>query len=252
MPRAGAQPTGIRTRNLFDPASKEPFKLSRSKLELFLQCPRCFYLDRRSGIGLPSGPPFTLNVAVDALLKREFDFHRARALPHELMTEFGIDAVPYQHPDLDTWRNNFHGVQVLHPPTNFLFFGAVDDVWENPQGELHVVDYKATSTSKEISLDDQWKQSYKRQMEIYQWLLRGHGFSVSNTGYFVYVNADSTREHFGKKLEFHMQILPYTGDDVWISDALSEAHACLCRDLPPAASRMCEWCLYRKAIASVE
>ena len=243
---------GIRSRNLFDPISKEPFKLSRSKLELFLQCPRCFYLDRRCGIGQPSGPPFNLNIAVDSLMKREFDYHRARSEPHALMTEYGVDAVPYQHRDLDQWRHNFHGVQVTHKLTNFLFFGAVDDVWESPDGQLHVVDYKATSTLKEINLEDQWKQAYKRQMEIYQWLLRGNGFPVSDLGYFVYVNGDSTKEHFGAKLEFHMQIIPYTGDDGWVEEALQEARTCLCRDLPPTAAAGCEWCAYRKAASAVE
>ena len=66
-----------RTKNIYDPASKNPFKLSRSKIDLFLECPRCFYLHRRLGVGRPPGYPFTLNVAVDALLKKEFDIHRA-------------------------------------------------------------------------------------------------------------------------------------------------------------------------------
>lgn len=252
MSRSAIPATGTRTRNLFDPSSKEPFKLSRSKLEMFLKCPRCFYLDRRCGVGQPSGPAFTLNIAVDALMKREFDYHRAKGEPHALMRQFGVDAVPYQHPDLEQWRTNFHGVQALHEPTNFLFFGAVDDVWVNPDGKLHVVDYKATSTVREINLDDEWKQAYKRQMEIYQWLLRANGFPVSPTGYFVYVNGDGTKQHFGKKLEFTMQIIPYTGDDGWVSDALVEAHDCLSRDLPPVAASGCEWCAYRVSAANVE
>ena len=250
IPRAVSPTLGVRKRNIFDPSSDDPFKLSRSKLELFLQCPRCFYLDRRCGVGQPSGPPFTLNVAVDALLKREFDHHRARGEPHELMKEYGVDAVPYQHPDLEQWRTNFRGMQVLHKPTNFLFFGAVDDIWESPTGQLSVVDYKATSTQKEISLEDEWKKAYKRQMEIYQWLLRGNGFPVSDIGYFVYVNADSAREHFGKKLEFTTQIISYTGDDSWVEEALQEAHNCLCRERVPAPAVHCEWCAYRKAAKS--
>jgi len=67
---------------LFDPSSKEPFKVSRSKLELFIECPRCFYLDRRLVVGRPPGYSFSLNSAVDALLKKEFDFHRAKQTPH--------------------------------------------------------------------------------------------------------------------------------------------------------------------------
>ena len=53
------------------------WKLSRSKIDLFVECPRCFYLDNKLGVSRPKGPSFTLNIAVDALLKREFDTHRA-------------------------------------------------------------------------------------------------------------------------------------------------------------------------------
>ncbi len=89
---------------------------------------------------------------------------------------------------------NFKGLQVFCEPTNFIITGAVDDVWINSHGELIVVDYKATSTQTEITLDKEYRQAYKNQMEIYQWLLRKKDFSVSNTSYFVYCNADSTKK----------------------------------------------------------
>ncbi|MDO8571096.1 MAG: hypothetical protein Q7R79_00265, partial [bacterium] len=79
-----------RTRNLYDPNGVEPFKISRSKIDLFLSCPRCFYLDRRLGVGRPPGFPFSLNSAVDALLKKEFDFHRANQSAHPLMKRYGV------------------------------------------------------------------------------------------------------------------------------------------------------------------
>ena len=177
-----------RQSNIFDPQSTEPFKLSRSKLENYTRCQRCFYLDRRLGVGQPSIPGYTLNSAVDTLLKKEFDTYRAAGKPHPFMTQAGLDAVPFQHADLDKWRHNFTGVQYHHAATNFLLFGAVDDLWVLPNGELIVVDYKSTSKDGEVSLDDQWKEAYKRQMEIYQYLLRGNGFTVNDTGFFVYAN----------------------------------------------------------------
>ncbi len=119
----------MRSRNRFDPLAPAPFRLSRSKLENFIRCARCFYLDRRLGIDPPPMPPFTLNTAVDHLWKKEFDRYRALGQPHPLMTAHAIDAVPFSHPDLDTWRNNFQGVRVLHEPTNLLIQGAVDDLW---------------------------------------------------------------------------------------------------------------------------
>ena len=88
-------------KKLFDPASDQPFALSRTKVDLFIECPRCFYLDRRLGIARPAGFPFNLNSAVDALLKKEFDAYRAKGEPHPFMVEAGLNAVPHAHPQLD-------------------------------------------------------------------------------------------------------------------------------------------------------
>jgi len=90
-----------RTRNIYDPKSNEPFKLSRSKIENFMACKKCFYLDRRLGIGEPPGYPFNLNTAVDTLLKKEFDIHRAKRVPHPLMKAYGLNAVPFSHEMID-------------------------------------------------------------------------------------------------------------------------------------------------------
>ncbi len=181
--------TPQRTKNLYDPKSKTPFKLSRSKIELFLECPRCFYIDRRLGVGRPPGYPFTLNSAVDALLKKEFDVHRAAGTRHPLMEKYSVDAIPAKHPNINMWRENFKGVQYHHQPTNLIITGAIDDLWINPKSEYIVVDYKATAKEEDITLlDKEWHDGYKRQMEMYQWLIRKNGFPVSDTGYFVYAN----------------------------------------------------------------
>src|SRR5258708_38041549 len=94
---------GKRIKNLFDPQSAEPLKFSRSKLDLFAQCPLCFYLDIRLGVGRPPSFPFTLNNAVDTLMKKEFDIHRAKGNSHPLMKKYGIDAIPLAHDRLEEW-----------------------------------------------------------------------------------------------------------------------------------------------------
>ena len=97
-----------RKRNLYEPSSEDEFRISRSKIDLFLECPRCFYLDRRLGFSRPSIPGFALNSAVDTLLKNEFDILRKQKKPHALMDEYGIDAIPYEHPDLPIWRDDVY------------------------------------------------------------------------------------------------------------------------------------------------
>lgn len=225
------------------------WRLSRSKIDLFIECPRCFYLDNKLGTGRPRGPAFTLNVAVDTLLKKEFDVHRNGKSSHPLMKAYGVDAMPYAHKDLDTWRENFKGVECIHADSGLTVCGALDDVWVNPDGELIVVDYKATSKDGTIETlaDSAWEAQYARQIGVYQWLLRQQGFTVSNTGYFVYANASSDKEAFDAKLEFEVTLVPCEGDTSWIEPVLNDIKACLDGDALPPIGTSCEFCVYREA-----
>ena len=244
--------TPKRKRNIFNPDDERPFKLSRTKIDLFLECPRCFYIDRRLGVGRVPGFPFNLNSAVDALLKKEFDYYRANNQNHPLLEKHGIDAQPASHRELEKWRENFTGIQHLHEPTNLIIFGAIDDLWINSNDEYIIVDYKSTSKNERItnvSLD--WQIGYRRQMEIYQWLLRRSGYSVSNTGYFLYCNGQTNREMFNERLEFDITLIPYAGDDSWIEETIIKIHSCLICNQIPDANDDCDFCAYRSAVEGV-
>lgn len=237
----------------FDPSSREPYKLSRSKLDLFSECPRCAYLDMRLGVKRPSGPSFTLNNAVDELFKREFDVHRAKETTHPLMKSYGIDAVPFNDPRMDEWRDALRrGIGFHHTPTNLFLRGGIDDVWITPAGELIIVDYKATSKKEGPSSEDDLYDSYKRQMEIYQWLFRQNGFKVAPAGYFVYANGKSDKEAFDAKLEFDIVLIPYAGSDSWIEPALHRLKETLMsEEIPPVGfafggEKPCDFCTYRE------
>ena len=72
------------------PEKGDFYKLSRSKVDFFLNCSRCFYMDRRLGIAQPPGFPFNLNSAVDNLLKNEFDYYRSIKKPHPYIEKLGL------------------------------------------------------------------------------------------------------------------------------------------------------------------
>ncbi|OGK52982.1 hypothetical protein A2970_01650 [Candidatus Roizmanbacteria bacterium RIFCSPLOWO2_01_FULL_44_13] len=244
---------GRRKNNVYIPGALYPFRLSRSKIDLFLNCPRCFYLDRRLGVAQPPGYPFTLNSAVDKLLKKEFDIHRARGDAHPLMKTYKVDAIPLKDAKMNEWRDALRrGITYLHKPTNFFVTGGIDDVWVNPAGELIVVDYKATSKEEEVTLEAEWQIGYKRQMEIYQWLFRQNGYKVSDTGYFVYANGITDRAAFDGKLEFDIKLLPYKGDSSWVEKTLLDIHKCLENNRIPDSGPDCDYCKYREAVKEVE
>ncbi|MGD0328208.1 MAG: PD-(D/E)XK nuclease family protein [Minisyncoccia bacterium] len=242
----------MKARGQFNSSSAEPFMVSRSKIDLFSECPRCAYLDLRLGVKRPSMPAFTLNNAVDELLKREFDIHRARGSRHPLMERFGLDAVPLADERISEWRDALRrGISYLHEPTHILVHGGIDDVWVNSAGEFIIVDYKATSKKEGPNSEEDLYDSYKRQMEIYQWLFRKNGFAVSPTGYFVYVNGKSDARAFDGKLEFDVELIPYAGSDAWIEPMIFDMKKMLVSDeIPPIGTAFgggpCEYCTYRE------
>ena len=71
----GKESAKSRTRK-YKPGSDEPFKLSRSRVQLFLDCKRCFYIQNRLGIKMPKMLPFKLNSLVDTKVKQSFDVAR--------------------------------------------------------------------------------------------------------------------------------------------------------------------------------
>ncbi len=230
-------------------------KLSRSKIDLFIECQRCFWLDVKHGIKRPPPMPYTINNAIDYLLKQEFDIHREKGTRHPIMEKYNIDAVPFNTPEMAKWRHNFTGVQHHHKPTDFMVYGAVDDIWINPNKELMVVDYKATGAKQHQIYD-----SYKRQMEIYQWLLSQNGFKVSPTGYFVFARVNKANGFSAEGgstsgggsgepvLSFDIFVEPQTGDNSWMGETLKKAREVYDSNSPPKQSEDCIYCKYRASI----
>ena len=170
--------------------------------------------------------------------------------------------VPFAHEDLERWVNALHfgaslnHFNTLHEETNILFGGGIDDVWQNVETrELHIVDYKSTSQGvmspkkepKKINLEGRWKQAYKRQIEMYQWILRRKGFPVNDTGYFVYVDG----QHYGvdgmlddtenqANMGFTATLLTYRGDDSWVGDVLESIRTVLYQNQCPDHQADCE------------
>jgi hypothetical protein len=218
---------------------------SRTSVDLFCECPRCFYLSQCKGIKRPPGYPFTLNGAVDKLAKAEFDALRKTQTPHPIMKPLGL--VPLKHSDIDMWRNNRKGIQYMY--NGFLFYGAIDDVWQQTTepGLWHVVDYKATAKKDAVTtLDPKAAHhvSYQRQISFYTWLFAQNSHPVSKTAYFYYATGDNTLPSFGATLHFRTHLIAYECDFSWIEPTLDALIACYNGEEIPEPSEKCAHCKY--------
>ena len=242
----------IRKSSFCDKKSNTPFKISRSKFSNFLSCKRCFYLDRVIGLKEPSMPGWALNIAVDELLKKEFDQYRRDQKPHPTMLKNKLDFVPYQHKDLNIWRNSLKGGISYHDEkTNLIIHGGIDDVWfDLKERKLVVVDYKAQSSNYPVSVDSYlgstWHLNYKLQMDIYVHILRKMNFNVSDMSFFYVCNGEKTNNFFGNKIDFKTTLVPYKVNTSWIETQLIEMKEVLNSDNLPKIEPACEKCAYLK------
>lgn len=246
----------MRHRGKFEAENPSPYELSRSRIENFVRCPACFYLQQVEGLKFPSIPGFNINEATDILLKRDFDKCRQQQICHPFLKQQGFsNLVPFDHPDFELWTQSLHfgaagRFHFVHEPTNLKIGGGVDDVWKNTDtGQLHIVDYKSTSQKtdgKNISLDDKWKAGYKRQADLYVWILGKKGFNVSTTSYFLYCDGDRfcSNGFLGDEnanMLFKVSLLPYQTNTSWIEDVLFDVKKCLTQKKRPNHSDQCEY-----------
>ena len=231
-------------KRLYEPHVSQPFPISRTKIDLSVECSRCFYLDVRLGIGRPSGPPFLLNSAVDVLLKKEFDIYRRTQTSHPIMDSLRPGLVPASRSDLETWRYNFKGVRTHHPETNFELFGAIDDLWHDTINDVFiVVDYKSTSKKDTVAVNNVYP-GYWRQLEFYQYLVAKQGLNVTNLGVLVYANAKKDVEQFGAQLLFDVRLVHDTLNNNWVDNAVLSAWSVLNSDTIPPFNEECKYCAY--------
>ena len=242
----------LRTRkgSIYQKGTNETSKISRSKFSNFLDCQRCFYLDRVKGLKDPSMPGWALNTAVDELLKKEFDHYRNIQKPHPFVVKNKLNFIPFQHEKIDYWRDALRGgIAFVDADTNLEIHGGVDDIWFNPENkELIVVDYKAQSKNEIVEtepyLESQYHQSYKVQMDIYVYILRQMKFKVSDTAYFLVCNGLKTPDKFDAILHFDLTLVPYKTNDSWIKNKIIQMKKVLESEVLPEINKCCEKCMY--------
>ena len=216
---------------------------SRTKIELFHQCPKCFYLDTKLGVSHPPSFPFSINNAVDALLKKEFDYYRRKQEVHHIVKSQGINLIPFNHDMMDAWRSNKKGIRAQYK--GYKFWGAIDDLWTDDMGRIYVVDYKATAGQHPVdALDKAHHPAYKRQIELYQWMFKTAGFDVADTAYFYYCTGNSSAPYFNGKVEFTTHVLAHKGNHDWIEPLLDQLISIYESNTLPESSSDCKYCSY--------
>lgn len=221
-------------------------QLSRAQLQLFSDCPRCFWLLNRHGVKQPKGYPLALNIAMDQLLKAEFDEFRAAGKLHPILVENKIEAKLFTDmAKLSEWRNNFRGVRWTDPKSGHTLFGAVDDILEFPDDSLAVLDYKS-SGAREVKIYD----SYQLQLDVYTFLLQRLGYRTAPKAYFAFFVAVKD-DGFKGRLPFRSQLVEITPKPDRVHKLFKDAIAAVQSDKEPESGLECDVCRWDSEAAEV-
>ena len=186
--------------------SNQPFKLNRTKIDLYFDCKRCFFLDQKYGIKRPHGAPLVLNNKVVEKLKSELDICRQQKSTHPQVLEKNINFIPTNNNNLDDWRNPFKGIKYHHKDTNFLLNGSIDDIWtNNVTKKNHCLIIKSTTKQDQLTYESIWG-GYWRQLSFYSYLLNKNEVNMSNTGMIIFISTVDEDQKFSKNFSFNLNI----------------------------------------------
>ena len=249
---------------MYKPNQTKDFKISRSRFDDFMTCPRCFYLKVNKGFMSPSTPGWTLNTLTDTLLKKEFDECREKQIPHRIMTKYNLEhLVPYASEKIkdkngndklliDEWRDSLHyGIKHRFKDTNIILQGGVDDVWFNTKSkELVIADYKSQHKKEDVLqetyFNDPYKEGYQRQLDYYAYILKGMGYEVSTDAYFYICNAKEVDEGFHGKMLFDEVLIHYKIKTDYLEDEIQKMIDVMNSTEIPNSHDSCENCAYAR------
>lgn len=221
-------------------------QLSPNSLNLFLECPHCFWIDKNLGIKRPLIYPYEFNIKVDGLLKEEFDLYRAKNLTHPLLEENNIKAHFFKNQKLlNQWRSNLAGIRYFDEDLKTTLFGAVDDVLEFENGKIAPLDYKSTGLSVAKVYD-----RFQLQMDIYTFLMEKNGFKTNKKGYLAFYVVDKSRG-FIDRLPFRKEIIEIETNPSDVYEIFKEAVIILKNPTPPEHSKDCQFGKWHKDIKNI-
>ena len=96
-----------RHRGQFKPDRSEPYEISRGKVENFIKCRACFWLDRVGGVHFPSIPGFNINSNTDNIEKLS---DKKRNLCRKNYLDYGIDSINIKN-KFDCYNNQVKSVK---------------------------------------------------------------------------------------------------------------------------------------------
>ena len=210
-------------------------RLSPSSLNLFLDCPRCFWLDKNKGIKRPRGIFPSLPGGMDLVIKKYFDSYRLNDdIPPEIKGKIAGNLFS-DIATLEKWRNwRNSDLCYLDKESNAMLIGALDDCLV--ENDFYIpLDYKTRGSE----LKEDPRRYYQNQLDCYCLMLEYSGFKTRGLAYLLYYWPEEVRQE--GIVKFHVEPIKIETNIESAKQIIKDAVKML--SLPmPKLNPGCEYC----------
>lgn len=208
--------------------------LSASSLNLFLDCPRCFWLDKNRGLKRPRAPFPSIATGLDSVVKKYFDTYRGTGeLPPILKEEIKgrlIDILPKTF-----WYNA--------DDINASLQGKLDDCIVDEDGFYIALDHKTRASSPSCV-----HEAFQFQLDVYTLLLKENNLKINNQAILVYYIPQAGILHDG--FPFRAEVKKTETNPQRARKVFEEAVSLL-RHNEPSSSSKCQYCNWVKELNAI-
>ena len=204
--------------------------LSNSTLNLFLECPRCFWLQKNKKISRPRGIFPTLPSGMDSIIKEYF--HRYRKL--------GTLPPLIENKVSGKLAGISLNLSFLDHESDLKITGRLDDCLQLEDGSLVPLDHKTRASLPE---NQKYSQNYyQTQMDTYTLLLQKNGHLTRNLAYIVYYSPGPGELHHG--IPFAVEVHQIETFPERTFQLFQRAKSCLDGAIPDSSAN-CEFCRWK-------
>ena len=213
---------------------KKKIFLSPATINLYRECPRCFYLHMKYGIKRPRGPMPSIATGLDSVLKKYFNYYRSiKELPPELKDEMKGHLIEQLKPTYSTDIKD-----------GYCLLGKLDDCLVTDNFTYIPLDHKTRA-----SVAEDIHPAYQLQMELYCMLLEGNGMKTEDIAYLLYYYPLNVNPEEGAgNIAFGMDIKKVFVDMKHAMSFVEDAIGCLGKEEIPSPAEECEYCMWVESI----
>ncbi|MDE2180353.1 MAG: PD-(D/E)XK nuclease family protein [candidate division NC10 bacterium] len=219
--------------------------LSNSRLGLYRECPRCFWLEINAGIKRPETIFPSLPGGLDLQFKRYFDrFRDCGELPPEVKGKLPGRLLPDAR-TIDQWRDWRRGIRHVTAWTDVDVMGALDECLVDEADFYYPLDYKTRGYAPK----NDTHAFYQDQMNLYTLLLESNGHNTKRLAYLIYYYPVEVKEYGLIQFQVDVQEVP---TDPTAAEALVRDAVTTLRGPTPAGSSSCGFCRWTRAVREWE